>query len=76
MSSLVVSVSSNPALRNRLSRGSVLRHTSQWHPNEGTPPEVPVPKNVKRIIFYKGYKGYKGEWKGILIKGLKGFKGE
>lgn len=29
-----------------LSCGSVLRHTSQLHPNEGTPPDVPVPNNI------------------------------
>ena len=40
------SVSTNAAQRSRLSRGSLLRHTSQLHPKTGTPLDVPVPNNV------------------------------
>jgi hypothetical protein len=38
--------------RNRLSRGSVLLHTSQLHNGCGTPVDVPVPKNsICAMVF-------------------------
>ena len=49
MSMRVVDVSTRATLRRRLSRTSLLRQTLHWHPSEGTPPEVPVPKNVTLI---------------------------
>ena len=36
-------------VRKRLSRLSIERQTSQVHPITGTPCDVPVPRNVKRI---------------------------
>ncbi len=37
--------------RVRLSRGSILIHTSQRHAGSGTPSLVPVPRNVTVIAF-------------------------
>ena len=42
----VVFVSSKQTLRSLLSLGSLLSQTGQWHPRDGTPPDVPVPSNV------------------------------
>jgi hypothetical protein len=36
-----------------LSRGSLLAHTSHAHPIIGTPAEVPVPRNEKRMQEHK-----------------------
>ena len=45
----VVSVSIIAAERSRLSCLSVLLHTAHAQPKEGTPPDVPVPRNVNFI---------------------------
>ena len=47
MTMRVFAVSSRAEVRNRLSRGSLLLHTSQLQPSTGTPLEVPVPRKVK-----------------------------
>ncbi len=51
MSRRVCSDSTSTEQRVRLSRGSVLLHTSHWHPITGTPHDVPVPKNVNLITL-------------------------
>jgi hypothetical protein len=45
------SISTIADVRRRLSRGSLERHTSHWQPIVGTPCDVPVPRNVKRIVI-------------------------
>ena len=47
MTMRVFAVSSRAEVRNRLSRGSLLLHTSQLQPSTGTPLDVPVPRKVK-----------------------------
>ena len=47
----VFSVSKRAEVRNLLSCGSALMHTSQKHPNVGTPQLVPVPRNVNFVII-------------------------
>lgn len=46
MTTWVVSEAMRILLRRRLSLGSAEVHTAQSHPIIGTPPLVPVPKNV------------------------------
>jgi hypothetical protein len=46
MTRVVVSLSTNKLLRNRLSRASVEPQTAQSQAIIGTPPLVPVPKKV------------------------------
>src|SRR3712207_2184877 len=44
--------------RVRLSLGSVLSHTAQWHPIIGTPALVPVPRNSSSTSsIRRGYSG-------------------